>query len=146
MGAAIQAGVLQGDVKDVLLLDVTPLSLGVETLGGVMTKIISRNTTVPIKKSETFSTGSDNQNSVEILVLQGERELAQDNKSLGVFKLEGIANAPRGIPQINVTFDIDVNGTYFIDKEAYYILPENTIGKISSKNIMTIICFFILTI
>jgi len=129
IGAAIQAGVLSGEVKDILLLDVTPLSLGVETLGGVMTKIISRNTTVPIKKSETFSTGSDNQNSVEILVLQGERELAQDNKSLGVFKLEGIANAPRGIPQINVTFDIDVNGILSVSAE------DKSTGK---KNSVTI--------
>jgi len=129
IGAAIQAGVLSGEVKDILLLDVTPLSLGVETLGGVMTKIISRNTTVPIKKSETFSTGSDNQNSVEILILQGERELAQDNKSLGVFKLEGISNAPRGIPQINVTFDIDVNGILSVNAE------DKSTGK---KNSVTI--------
>jgi molecular chaperone DnaK len=117
IGAAIQAGVLSGEVKDILLLDVTPLSLGVETLGGIMTKIITRNTTVPIKKSETFSTSTDNQNSVEIEVLQGERELAQDNKSLGLFKLDGIPNAPRGIPQINVTFDIDVNGILSVSAE-----------------------------
>ncbi len=110
IGAAIQAGVLKGDVKDVLLLDVTPLSLGVETLGGVMTKLIERNTTIPARKSELFSTAEDNQPAVEVHVLQGEREMARDNKSLGHFKLEGIAPAPRGIPQIEVTFDIDANG------------------------------------
>jgi len=110
IGAAIQAGVLKGDVKDVLLLDVTPLSLGVETLGGVMTRLIERNTTIPARKSEIFSTADDNQPAVEIHVLQGERELARDNKSLGHFSLEGIAPAPRGIPQIEVTFDLDANG------------------------------------
>jgi molecular chaperone DnaK len=110
VGAAIQAGVLQGEVKEVLLLDVTPLSLGVETLGGVMTKLIERNTTIPTRKSEVFSTAEDNQPAVEIHVLQGERELARDNKSLGHFRLDGIAPAPRGIPQIEVTFDIDANG------------------------------------
>jgi molecular chaperone DnaK len=110
IGAAIQAGVLKGDVKDVLLLDVTPLSLGVETLGGVMTRLIERNTTIPARKSEIFSTAADDQPAVEIHVLQGERELARDNKSLGHFRLEGIAPAPRGIPQIEVTFDIDANG------------------------------------
>ncbi|MEO8956883.1 MAG: molecular chaperone DnaK [Ktedonobacteraceae bacterium] len=110
IGAAIQAGVLQGEVKDVLLLDVTPLSLGVETLGGVMTKLIERNTTIPSRKSETFSTAEDNQPAVEVHVLQGEREFARDNKSLAHFHLEGIAPAPRGIPQIEVTFDIDANG------------------------------------
>jgi molecular chaperone DnaK len=110
IGAAIQAGVLKGEVKDVLLLDVTPLSLGVETLGGVMTRLIERNTTIPARKSEIFSTAEDSQPAVEVHVLQGERELARDNKSLGHFRLEGIAPGPRGIPQIEVTFDIDANG------------------------------------
>ena len=110
VGAAIQGGVLAGEVKDILLLDVTPLSLGVETLGGVMTKMITRNTTVPTKKSETYSTAVDGQTNVEIHVLQGEREMASDNKSLGTFRLDGIPSAPRGVPQIEVTFDIDANG------------------------------------
>ena len=110
MGAAIQAGVLQGDVKDVLLLDVTPLSLGIETLGGVSTKLIEKNTTIPTKKSQVFSTAEDNQPAVSIRVLQGEREMATDNKVLGNFELVGIAPAPRGVPQIEVTFDIDANG------------------------------------
>ena len=110
MGAAIQAGVLQGDVKDVLLLDVTPLSLGIETLGGVSTKLIEKNTTIPTKKSQVFSTAEDNQPAVSIRVLQGEREMAADNKILGNFELVGIAPAPRGVPQIEVTFDIDANG------------------------------------
>ena len=110
IGAAIQAGVLAGEVKGVVLLDVTPLSLGLETLGGVMTKLIERNTTIPARKSETFSTADDNQTAVDVHVLQGERELARDNRTLGHFRLEGIRPAPRGMPQIEVTFDIDANG------------------------------------
>jgi len=110
VGAAVQAGILAGDVKDVLLLDVTPLSLGVETLGGVMTKLIERNTTIPTKKTEVFSTAADNQTSVEVHVLQGEREMARDNRTLGRFHLVGIPPAPRGVPQVEVTFDIDANG------------------------------------
>ena len=110
LGAAVQGGILSGDVKDVLLLDVTPLSLGIETLGGVSTKLIEKNTTIPTKKSQVFSTAEDNQNAVTIKVLQGEREMAADNKQLGIFNLEGIAPAPKGMPQIEVTFDIDANG------------------------------------
>ena len=110
IGAAVQAGVLAGDVKDLLLLDVTPLSLGIETLGGVMTTLIPRNTTIPTRKSEMFSTAADNQTSVEVHVLQGERPLARDNRTLGRFHLDGIPPAPRGVPQIEVTFDIDANG------------------------------------
>jgi len=110
MGAAIQGGVIAGDVKDVLLLDVTPLSLGIETMGGVMTVLIPRNTTIPASKSQIFSTAADNQPAVDIRVLQGERPMANDNKELGLFKLDGIAPARRGVPQIEVKFDIDVNG------------------------------------
>jgi len=110
IGAAVQAGVLAGDVKDLLLLDVTPLSLGIETLGGVMTTLIARNTTIPTRKSEIFSTAADNQTSVEVHVLQGERQLARDNRTLGRFHLIGLPPAPRGVPQIEVTFDIDANG------------------------------------
>ena len=110
VGAAIQAGVLAGEVKDLLLLDVTPLSLGIETLGGVMTTLIQRNTTIPTRKSEIFSTAADNQTSVEVHVLQGERPMARDNRTLGKFHLVGLPPAPRGVPQIEVTFDIDANG------------------------------------
>jgi molecular chaperone DnaK len=110
VGAAIQGGVLKGEVKDVLLLDVTPLSLGIETLGGVMTTLISRNTTIPTRKSEIFSTAADNQTSVEVHVLQGERQMAKDNRTLGRFQLVGIPPAPRGVPQVEVSFDIDANG------------------------------------
>src|SRR5216117_2342990 len=110
VGAAVQGAVLTGEVKDLLLLDVTPLSLGIETLGGVMTTLISRNTTIPTKKSERFTTAADNQPSVEVHVLQGERPMARDNRTLGRFHLDGIPPAPRGVPQIEVTFDIDANG------------------------------------
>src|SRR5438046_1052643 len=110
VGAAIQGGVLAGEVKDVLLLDVTPLSLGIETLGGVMTTLIPRNTTIPTRKSEIFSTAADNQTSVEVHVLQGERPMARDNRTLGRFQLVGLPPAPRGLPQVEVTFDIDANG------------------------------------
>jgi molecular chaperone DnaK len=123
MGAAVQAGVLSGDVKDMLLLDVTPLSLGIETLGGVMTPLITRNTTIPTKKSEVFSTAEDNQTTVEIHVLQGERKMAMDNKTIGKFQLTGIPPAPRGMPQVEVAFDIDANGILHVSAK------DNATGK-----------------
>ena len=134
MGAALQAGVLTGDVKGLLLLDVTPLSLGIETLGGVCTKIIERNTTIPTHKSQVFSTAADNQPSVEINVLQGEREFARDNKSLGVFHLDGIAPAPRGVPQIEVTFDIDANGIVKVSAKDLGTGKEQNITITASTN------------
>ena len=134
-GAAIQGGVLMGDVKDVLLLDVTPLSLGIETLGGVFTKIIERNTTVPVKKSQVFSTAADNQPAVSIVVLQGERAKAADNHRLGEFNLEGIPAAPRGIPQIEVTFDIDANGIVHVSAKDLGTGKENTVTISGSSNL-----------
>jgi molecular chaperone DnaK len=135
IGAAIQAGVLGGEVKDVLLLDVTPLSLGVETLGGVMTKLIERNTTIPTRKTETFSTAEDNQTAVDVHVLQGEREMAQDNMSLGRFRLEGIPPAPRGVPQIDVTFDIDANGILHVTAKDKATGKEQKITITASTNL-----------
>ena len=135
VGAAIQGGVLTGEVKDVLLLDVTPLSLGIETLGGVMTKLIEANTTIPTKKSETFSTASDSQPSVEIHILQGERPMAQDNRSLGRFHLDGIPPAPRGIPQIEVTFDIDANGIMHVSAKDKATNKEQSIRITSSSGL-----------
>ncbi|KIY91947.1 hypothetical protein MNEG_16016 [Monoraphidium neglectum] len=137
LGAAVQAGVLAGEVSDIVLLDVTPLSLGLETLGGVMTKLIPRNTTLPTSKSEVFSTAADGQTSVEINVLQGEREFARDNKSLGNFRLDGIPPAARGIPQIEVKFDIDANGILSVTatdkgtgkKQDIKITGASTLGK-----------------
>ena len=134
VGAAIQGGVLQGDVKGLRLLDVTPLSLGIETLGGVCTKIIDRNTTIPTKKSQIFSTAADNQPSVEVNVLQGEREFARDNKSLGTFHLDGIAPAPRGVPQIEVTFDIDANGIVHVSAKDLGTGKEQSITITASTN------------
>ena len=134
IGAAIQGGVLGGDVKGLLLLDVTPLSLGIETMGGVSTKVIERNTTIPTKKSQIFSTAADGQTSVEVHVLQGEREFAKDNKTLGVFKLDGIAPAPRGIPQIEVTFDIDANGIVHVSAKDLGTGKEQSITITSNTN------------
>ena len=134
IGAAIQGGVLAGDVKGLLLLDVTPLSLGIETMGGINTKIIERNTTVPVKKSQIFSTAADNQPSVEVHVLQGEREFAKDNKTLGVFHLDGIMPAPRGVPQIEVTFDIDANGIVHVSAKDLGTQKEQSISITSSTN------------
>ena len=134
LGAALQGGVLGGDVKGLLLLDVTPLSLGIETMGGVCTKVIERNTTIPTNKSQIFSTAADGQTSVEVHVLQGEREFARDNKSLGVFKLDGIAAAPRGVPQIEVTFDIDANGTVNVSAKDLGTGKEQSITITSGTN------------
>ncbi len=134
LGASLQAGVLGGDVKGLLLLDVTPLSLGIETMGGVSTKVIDRNTTIPAKKSQIFSTAADGQTSVEVHVLQGEREFAKDNKTLGVFHLDGIASAPRGVPQIEVTFDIDANGIVHVSAKDLGTGKENNITITSNTN------------
>jgi molecular chaperone DnaK len=135
VGAAIQAGVLTGEVSDVLLLDVTPLSLGVETMGGVMTKLIERNTTIPAKRSEVFTTAEDNQPAVEIVVLQGEREMARDNRQLGQFRLEGIRRAPRGVPQIEVSFDIDANGILHVTAKDKDTGKEQNITISGSSNL-----------
>jgi molecular chaperone DnaK len=135
IGAAIQAGVLAGDVKDVLLLDVTPLSLGIETLGGVMTTLITRNTTIPTRKSEVFSTATDNQTSVEVHVLQGERQLARDNRTLGRFHLVGVPPAPRGVPQIEVAFDIDANGIVNVSAKDVATGKEQTITIAGSSGL-----------
>jgi molecular chaperone DnaK len=135
MGAAIQAGVLKGDVKDVLLLDVTPLSLGIETLGAVCTRLIERNTTIPTRKSQIFSTAADNQTEVSIHVLQGEREMAADNKTLGRFNLTGIPPAPRGIPQVEVTFDIDANGIVHVSAKDLATQKEQSIRITASSGL-----------
>jgi len=135
IGAAIQAGVLGGDIKDVVLLDVTPLSLGVETLGSVMTRLIERNTTIPTKKSEIFSTAADGQTAVDIHVLQGEREMASDNMTLGRFRLEGIPPAPRGVPQIEVAFDIDANGILNVSAKDKATGKEQRITITASTNL-----------
>src|SRR5690349_13180135 len=135
VGAAIQAGVLAGEVKDLLLLDVTPLSLGIETLGGVMTVLIQRNTTIPTRKSETFSTAADSQPSVEVHVLQGERPMARDNRTLGRFHLDGIPPAPRGVPQIEVTFDIDANGIVHVEAKDKATGKQNHITITASSGL-----------
>jgi molecular chaperone DnaK len=135
VGAAIQAGVLGGEVKDVLLLDVTPLSLGVETLGGVMTVLIERNTTIPVKRGEVFSTADDNQTAVDIHVLQGERPMAADNMTLGRFRLEGIPPAPRGVPQVEVTFDIDANGIINVNARDKATGKEQKVTITASTNL-----------
>lgn len=135
VGAAIQAGVLAGEVKDIVLLDVTPLSLGIETLGGVMTKLVERNTTIPTRRTETFSTAEDNQTSVDVHVLQGERPMARDNKTLGKFRLEGIPPAPRGIPKVDVTFDIDANGIVNVSAKDQATNKEQKITITSSTNL-----------
>src|SRR5439155_8042933 len=135
VGAAIQAGVLKGEVKDILLLDVTPLSLGVETLGGVTTKIIDRNTTIPTSRSQVFSTAADGQTTVEVHILQGERDMARDNRTLGRFHLSGIPPAPRGIPQIKVTFDIDANGILNVMAEDQATKQQQSITISGSTNL-----------
>ena len=135
LGAAIQAGVLGGDVTDIVLLDVTPLSLGIETMGGVCTRLIERNTTIPARKSQIFSTAADNQTSVDVHVLQGEREMAADNKTLGNFVLSGIAPAPRGVPQIEVTFDIDANGIVNVSAKDLGTGQEQKITITASSNL-----------
>ena len=134
MGAAIQGGVLGGDVKDIVLLDVTPLSLGIETLGGVFTRLIERNTTIPVKQTQVFSTAADGQTSVDVHVLQGEREMAAYNKTLGRFQLTGIAPAPRGVPQIEVTFDIDANGIVHVSAKDLGTGKEQSIAITASSN------------
>jgi molecular chaperone DnaK len=135
MGAAVQAGILKGEVQDVLLLDVTPLSLGIETMGGVMTKIIERNTTIPARRTETFSTAEDNQSAVDVVVLQGERELAADNRVLARFRLENIPPAPRGVPQIEVTFDIDANGILHVSARDKQTGREQTVTISDTSNL-----------